>query len=60
MWVHNDKCCKLLPLIKTAQERRNSPGKVFSSKSLVELKMGESLFKGGNFAPVPKQVAIGC
>lgn len=57
MWVHNDECCKLLPLIKTAQERRNSPGKVFSSKSLVELKMGESLFKGGNSAPVPKQVA---
>lgn len=57
MWVHNDECCKLLPLIKTAQERRNSPGKTFSSKSLVELKMGESLFKGGNSAPVSKQVA---
>ncbi|WP_259772335.1 HNH/ENDO VII family nuclease [Moraxella cuniculi] len=47
----------LLPTPKTANERRNSAGKVFSSTKLTELKAGESLFKGGNSAPVPKQVA---
>ena len=46
-----------LPSPKKASERRSSPGKAFSSTSLQELKIGESLFKGGNSAPVPKQVA---
>ena len=46
-----------LPTPKTATQTRNSPGKSFSSTSLKELKVGESLFKGANSAPVPKQVA---
>lgn len=56
VWVHNSNVC-YLPAPMTAQQRRNSAGKAFSSTKLVELKMGASLFKGGNSAPVPKQVA---
>lgn len=55
-WVHNNNIC-YLPKPITAEQRRQSAGKAFSSTRLVELKMGESLFKGGNSAPVPKQVA---
>lgn len=57
VWVHNNNVCYLLPAPMTAEQRRLSAGKAFSSRHLVELKMGESLFKGGNSAPVPKQVA---
>ncbi|MBQ9600601.1 MAG: VENN motif pre-toxin domain-containing protein, partial [Neisseriaceae bacterium] len=46
-----------LPIPVTAQQKRNSAGTSFSSTSLVELKIGESLFKGNNYAPVPKQIA---
>ncbi|OAV11050.1 Colicin [Moraxella catarrhalis] len=46
-----------LPSPKKASERRSSLGKAFSSTSLQESKIGESLFKGGKSAPVPKQVA---
>ena len=54
--IKNGQQLTLSPPVK-ASILRNSPGRPFSSKSLTELKPGQSLFNGRNSTKVPKQVA---